>query len=288
MHPILNSLIYIILSCGLLWLAKVFFDKFCRYCLTEEIKKGNATAMIVFAGYMLGITLILIGAFVGPGAKLFRVDLIMYLIYALIGIGLMIFSGFIAKKVILHKFDNDAEIVRDRNIGTAAVHFGIYVASGLIIAACVTGETLQTYGKWYGIISTFVYYFMGMLFLFVFTKIYDKLTPYSVHDEIEKDNHAAGIALSGNIIAIGLILMKATIGDTSTWQQSLSLYFIDLAAILLLLPGVRFIVNKAIVRKVNLLKEIQNNNVAAGIIEFAAITCFALLIVFMADFTSIM
>ena len=200
---------------------------------------------------------------------------------------MMLFSGFVCEKAILHKFNNVDEIVRDRNLGTAAVHFGIYLASGLIISACVTGETLVVHGKMYGIVSTVVYYILGMLFLVLFSKIYDKLTPYNLLKEIEEDNVAVGLAFAGNIIAIGLILMRATIGDVGSWQHGLILYFVDLTAIILLLPSISFILDKMIVKAINIKQEIKMNNIAAGLGEAFVIVSFALIIFFMVDFVNI-
>lgn len=287
MNPILVSLIYIILSCSILIFAKWLYTKALKYSMYDEIKAGNVTAVIPYCGFLLGNVAILVGAYVGDSTMLLRYDLIYYLVYAILGILLMIFSGFVVEKTILHQFDNKDEIVRDRNIGTAAVYFGMYVASGLIISACVTGDTLATYGRWYGLISSIVYYVLGMLFLIVFAKIYDKLTPYSLLDEIEQDNVAVGVAFGGNIIAIGLILMRATIGDIGTWQHGLLLYFIDLTAILLLLPSVAFILDRLVVKSINIKKEIKNNNVACGLAEAFVIVGFAILIFYMVDLVSI-
>lgn len=287
MNPIIVSLIYIVLSCLVLVFAKWLYTKTLKYSMYDEVKNGNVTAIIPYCGFLLGNVAILIGAFVGDSAMLLRYDLIYYLVYAILGISLMLFSGFIVEKTILHKFNNVDEIVRDKNIGTAAVYFGMYLASGLIISACVTGDTLATHGRWYGLASSVIYYIMGMLFLILFAKLYDKLTPYSLLDEIERDNVAVGIAFGGNIIAIGLILMRATIGDIGTWQQGLILYFIDLTVIVLLLPSVAFLLDRMIVKSINLKKEIKNNNVAAGIAEAFAIISFAILIFFMVDLVSI-
>lgn len=287
MNPILVSLIYIILSCSILIFAKWLYTKALKYSMYDEIRGGNVTAVIPYCGFLLGNVAILVGAYVGDSTMLLRYDLIYYLVYAILGILLMIFSGFIVEKTILHQFDNKDEIVRDRNIGTAAVYFGMYVASGLIISACVTGDTLATYGRWYGLISSIVYYVLGMIFLIVFAKIYDKLTPYSLLDEIEQDNVAVGVAFGGNIIAIGLILMRATIGDIGTWQHGLLLYFIDLTAIILLLPSVAFILDRMVVKSINIKKEIKNNNVACGLAEAFVIVGFAILIFYMVDLVSI-
>lgn len=288
MNPIIVSLVYIILSCSVLVFAKWLYVKTLKYSMYEEIQAGNVTAVIPYCGFFLGNVAILVGAFLGDSPMLMRYELIYYLIYALLGVSLMLFSGFIVEKTILHKFNNVDEIVRDRNIGTAAVYFGMYVASGLIISACVTGETLATYGRWYGLASSVTYYILGMVFLILFSKLYDKLTPYSLLDEIEKDNAAVGIAFGGNIIAIGLILMRATIGDIGTWQHGLMLYFVDLTVIVLLLPSVAFILDRMIVKSIKLKKEIKNNNVAAGLAEAFVMIGFATLIFFMVDLVSIL
>lgn len=288
MNPIFTSLIYLIVSCSMLIFSKWLFMRFAKYNMYEEIKKGNVTGIIPYLGFLLGVCAIQIGAFVGPSNTLFRYEILSYTMYSLMGSFLMIFSGYVVEKAILHKFSNVDEIVRDRNIGTAAVHFGMYLASGLIISACVTGETIVAHGRCYGVISTLIYYVMGMIFLILFAKLYDMLTPYSLLGEIEADNVAVGVAFGGNLIAIGLILMRATIGDIGTWQQGLILYFIDLSAIILLLPSVRFLLDRLIVKEINITKEIKHNNVAAGLGEAVVLIAFALLIFFMVDFVNMM
>ena len=288
MNPIFTSLVYLIVSCSMLIFSKWLFMRFAKYNMYEEIKKGNVTGRIPYLGFLLGVCAIQIGAFVGPSNTLFRYEILSYIMYSLMGSFLMIFSGYVVEKAILHKFSNVDEIVRDRNIGTAAVHFGMYLASGLIISACVTGETIVAHGRCYGVISTLIYYVMGMIFLILFAKLYDMLTPYSLLGEIEADNVAVGVAFGGNLIAIGLILMRATIGDIGTWQQGLILYFIDLSAIILLLPSVRFLLDRLIVKEINITKEIKHNNVAAGLGEAVVLIAFALLIFFMVDFVNMM
>lgn len=288
MNPIFTSLVYLIVSCSMLIFSKWLFMRFAKYNMYKEIKKGNVTGIIPYLGFLLGVCAIQIGAFVGPSNTLFRYEILSYIMYSLMGSFLMIFSGYVVEKAILHKFSNVDEIVRDRNIGTAAVHFGMYLASGLIISACVTGETIVAHGRCYGVISTLIYYVMGMIFLILFAKLYDMLTPYSLLGEIEADNVAVGVAFGGNLIAIGLILMRATIGDIGTWQQGLILYFIDLSAIILLLPSVRFLLDRLIVKEINITKEIKHNNVAAGLGEAVVLIAFALLIFFMVDFVNMM
>ncbi len=277
-NPIVQSVIYLSISCIMLFLSKFMFDKFSIFQPEKEIKNCNYTAIIAFCGYIIGMAFILVGAFVGPSSKTFRLDLAMYVAYAIVGVILMTTSGFVTRKIMLNRFDNAKELLQDKNIGTAAVYFGFYVAHGLIIAACVNGEVG-------GILSSVFYYVLSVCFMFIFLRVYDLITPYSVHDELENDNYAVGIALAGNIIAIGIILMKATLGDVDGWKNSLITYFVDLSAILLMFPAVRYVLGNFIVKAIDINKELKNNNVAAGLIEFTCITCFALLVFFMVDFT---
>lgn len=285
---IILSLIYIVTSCLILIFSKWLYMKTLKYNMYNEIVNQNATAIIPFCGFLLGNIAILVGAFSGPDTNtVFYKDIVSYVGYAIIGIILMILSGKLVEKAILYKFNNEDEIVRDRNIGTAAVYFGIYLASGLIISACVMGDSLISQSKLYNLTSTLIYYVLGMIFLIIFSKIHDKLTPYSLLGEIENDNVAVGIAFAGNIIAIGIILMKASIGEMPTIQQGALSYFIDLSAIIFLLPCVRFLLDRIIVKQINITQEIKNNNIAAGLCEAIVIVSFAILIFNMVDFSSL-
>ncbi|MBQ4646640.1 MAG: DUF350 domain-containing protein [Candidatus Gastranaerophilales bacterium] len=288
MNNITISLIYLITSCLILIIGKWLYLKFLKYDMYKEIRSENPMGIIPYCGFLLGNCAILAGAFIGPDTqKAFWCEYGYYIFYAFLGIFLMLFSGFIVEKAILHKFNNVLEITRDRNLGTAAVYFGIYLACGLIISACVYGETLNPNGKLYELIATLSYYFLGMIFLIIFAKIHNKLTPYSLLKEIENDNASVGISLAGHIIAIGIILMKASIGDMGEIAQNIRTYAVDLCAILLLLPFVRIILDRIISKNINIAREIKNNNIAAGLGEAFVIVCFAILIFFMVDFTSI-
>ena len=173
-NPVVSSIIYLMISCIMLYLSKYMFDKFAIFKPEAQVKASNHTATLAFCGYMFGIVAILVGAFVGPTVKSFKADLVMYIAYALAGIVLMTLSGFITRKIMLNRFDNSKELLQDKNIGTAAVYFGFYVAHGLIIAACVNGEIG-------GILSSVFYYFLSVCFMFIFLRIYDFITPYSIH-----------------------------------------------------------------------------------------------------------
>lgn len=270
-YPAVQSLIFIISSCVILYAAKYTFNWFSLFSIDSQVRQNGYTPAIAFSGYFLGLIIVLTGAYLGPSLPSFLSDWLYFLSYALIGLVLMCVSGFLVDKVLLNQFECKQELLRDRNIGTAGVYFGAYVASGLIIAGSVNGE----YG---GIPLTLMYYALGMFFMYAFIKVYDYLVPYSLHKEIERDNYAVGIALGGNLIAIGILLMRATLYSSAEPYDCLFNYLSELLTVFLVLPFFRFVLGNWVVRNINFNKELQNNNVAAGLIEFISIIGFAVLI----------
>ena len=69
--------------------------------------------------------------------------------------------------------------------------------------------------------TSFAFLGLGMLMLILFTLFYEFTTSYSIHDEIERDNTAVGVALSANIIAIGIVAFKAVFGNFVGWTEGL-------------------------------------------------------------------
>ena len=63
------------------------------------------------------------------------------------------------------------------------------------------------------IIESIVFSIVGMIVLVVGYKIFDMVTPYHLNREIAEDNNAAaGIAVAGMLIALGLIVASAISG----------------------------------------------------------------------------
>lgn len=63
------------------------------------------------------------------------------------------------------------------------------------------------------IVESVVFSIVGMLVLVVGYKIFDLVTPYHLNHEIAKENNtAAGIAVAGMLIALGLIVASAVSG----------------------------------------------------------------------------
>ncbi len=245
------------------------------YNLDKELTERDNFAMALSTGgYFIGFTALFIGTISGPSSAV-HIDLLNVGAYALGGLLLLNLSRVINDKLVLRHFSTLKEIVEDKNPGTGVVQGAAYVATGLIMAGSLHG----TGGGPHTALAFFV---IGQLALILFAFVYDKLTPYSIHKEIEADNTAAGLGFAGGIIAIGIIMMEAVSGNFVGWQENLTPIVYNLGAILVLLVVVRLFFDKLVISKSNLNKEIvEDKNIGAGLLEMITSISLACVLVFL-------
>jgi uncharacterized membrane protein YjfL (UPF0719 family) len=263
------SAIYLVASFVLFWIGKLIYDVTTpSYQVKEElVEKDNTALAVALVGYYFALVLVIGGVMAGESKGL-EEDLLDIAIYGPLAILLLNVSRLINDRLVLRKFNVNEELIRDQNTGTGAVVFASYVATGLVINGAVSGVALlDTTGT---VISTIVFWALSQVALVAADMIYDAITPYDVHAEIEKDNVAAGIAFAGALIGIGNILRHAASGDLISWDLSLQEFGIELAAGLILLPILRFVTDKVLLPGRNLSDEIANQekpNTGAAFIE---------------------
>ncbi len=111
---------------------------------------------------------------------------------------------------------------------------------------------------------------LGQLALILTGLVYEWITPYSIHDEIEKDNVAVGVSFAGALLGMGNILRYAVSGDFYAWQDNL-LTFWSLAAVgLVALPIIRWATDKVLLPGTTITAELvehEQPNLGAAYIE---------------------
>jgi uncharacterized membrane protein YjfL (UPF0719 family) len=263
------SAIYLLASFLLFWIGKLVYDLTTpTYQVKEElVEKDNTALAVALVGYYFGLVLAIGGVMAGDSRGL-EEDLIDIAIYGPLTIILLNISRLINDRLVLRKFNVRDELIRDQNVGTGAVVFASYIATGLVINGAVSGVALlDTTGT---VISVVVFWALSQLGLVIADLIYGAITSYDVHEQIEKDNVAAGIAFGGVLIGIGNILRHAASGDLISWTLSLQEFGLELIAGLILLPIIRFLSDKVLLPGRSLTDEIVNQekpNVGAAFIE---------------------
>jgi uncharacterized membrane protein YjfL (UPF0719 family) len=271
---IVTGFIYLAVVLGLLVLGKWLFDMLHRrFSLrTELVEKDNLAVALAVSGYYLGVVIVLGGVVSGPASFSLLDDVIGLVIYGLLGIVLLNVSAWVNDTVVFSKFDNEKEIVEDRNAGMGAVEGGNYVAVGLITAGAMSGEG--------GLVPGLVYWLAGLVVLVVAGLLYDKVTSYDLHDQIEKDNVAVGVAFAGVLIGFGNIIRLAGEGDFVSWNESFTQFGYYTVVGLILLPLVRLFADKVLLPGASLSDELVQDrpNLGAGVLEAVSYLAASMLI----------
>ncbi len=274
LDQILSGLIYLLSLFVLLGFGKLLYDLLHpRFVLrTELFERDNVALAVTVAGYYLGLILALGGVLSGPSSGLW-VDLIDIGLYGLAAVLLLNLSAWMNDKIILSKFDNQKEIIDDRNAGTGAIEAGNHIANGLIISGALSGQG--------DLLTALVFWLLGQLALIVGSKIYTAMVAFDVHDEVEKDNVAVGVAFAGVLVGLGYIAGLATSGDFVSWAANLGEYGVYVGVGLLLLPVIRWTADRVLVPGVSLDDELvgqEHPNLGAGILEAFSYVAAAILI----------
>ena len=301
-----RGLVFVAEGLIVLFLAKFVRDAVTRnYRVDEEVTtKGNVAVALRLSGYLLAVILVFLGVLYQPlsgggwvsnaalseleaadgfgfnrelGEEVLRVFL-----YSLGGIVALNLVRVLFDRLILYKFQLEKEVVEDQNVGAGAAEFGMYVATGLLIAGAVAGGTGNPgyiLGEVEAALVALAFFGMGLVLLVAFALAYEFTTPFNIHDEIESDNPAVGIALGGNLIAIGLVTLKAVFGDFAGWGESIAAFLTFGVLGFVLLYVMRVLIDKVLLPTVRVTQALSSGrNVGVAFIESAVVISSAMIL----------
>lgn len=278
LEVLLNAAAYIAVGFIIFLIGKFVYQLLNRsFSVKEElVEKDNLAFAFANVGYYIGLLIIIGGAIIGPSQGLAQ-DIIDIAIFGVLGIVLLNLSILFNDKVILRKFSIKKEIIEDRNVGTGIIEAAVAIASGLIIFGAITGEYIDpeteeavNVGLGFSILTAVVFWAVGQIAMFVISKVYQIITPYNVHEHIEKDNVAVGIGFAGVLIAVANLIRFGLEGNFEGWTETLGYAGFELLLGIILLPIMRLITDKILLPGQKLTDEIINQekpNIGASVIE---------------------
>ncbi len=257
-----RSAVYVLEAFVLMWIAKFAYTRiYRRVSLKDEIfGRSNSALAVSTAGYLLGIVIALGGVLTGPSAGL-QADLTSIALFGLQTVVMMLVASFICEKLLLHHFDNTKEIVEDQNLGTAFVEAGLHIANGLILLSIQQGAGAWQTGIAFWAIAQVVLLLAGLL--------YEWTTSHSIHDELERDNAAVGLAFGGVLVGMGNIVSISVGGDFTGWAESLKLFAADVLFGLVALYLIKKLTDLLLAPGVSLAGEqtAETPRIGAGLLE---------------------
>jgi uncharacterized membrane protein YjfL (UPF0719 family) len=293
-----KGLIYVAVGLAALLVAKVVQDLVTRYSINQQVTgENNAALGLSLAGYYLGVVLVFVGALYqpltvvrdddwAPTSATYWGEVLEVAIYALIGIAVLNAARIVVDRLVLHTFQTEKEIVEGRNTGTGAVEFGVYLATGLVIAGSIagTGSTEAAGAEVSALESalrSLVFLGLGMAVLILYSLFYQLTTSYDIHEEIEQGNTAVGVALAGNLIAVGVVTFKAVFGEFVGWAESLAGFLVFAVLGFVLLFVVRQIADIVLLPGAKLQQELSaDRNLGVAFIISAVVISSSLILYF--------
>jgi uncharacterized membrane protein YjfL (UPF0719 family) len=261
---ILATLVYLVVAFLLFYIGKRAYQLIHRKVDVqyELVENDNLAFAVAHTGYFIGLLAALGGALMGESHG-FLLDMLDMCIYGVLAIVLMNLSIIVNDKIVLRKFSVYKEILEDKNVGTGVVEGAMAVATGLVILGSISGE-----GG--GILTALAYWVIGQAILIITAFVYNWITPYDIHEHIEKDNVAVGIGFAGALIAVGNLVRFALMHDFEGWIITVETVAIDAGIGLVFLPIARWIADKILLPGQKLTDELINQehpNIGAGVIE---------------------
>jgi uncharacterized membrane protein YjfL (UPF0719 family) len=257
-----QAVIYLALSILLLAIGKIINDLISPYDLNEQLTSADNKAIaLAFAGYLISIIIIIHSVLSVGASKGLWADIIDTSVWSLIGIALLQVSRFVNNKWILHKFDVWKELLTDKNVGTGAIQCGAYIGSAFMIKAALYGDEQTTFLV--SLIAAVVYFIIGQIAFILLSILYQRVSSFDLHVEIENDNIAVGVGFGMTLIAAGILLSGYLMKYDSF--VGLALWFI-IGAFLLMVC--RTLIDKILLPKASLDAEISDDqNWGAALIE---------------------
>lgn len=207
MYYLLYALVYLVLATVMKYILNIRSSQY--YAADDLIADGNIAVGLRRSGAQLGLAIAMLGVMSGENNPDLMKDLIDTFTYGLVAVGFMVTSLFFTDKALLPKVNNTEELKRG-NVAIGMVEFGTLVMTGILAYASIKGDDG-------GILSSVVYFVAGQVTMVVLVLFYEKVLARKINPVacVLEGNLSAGVYLAGKIIAYGLILQSAIVGNNN-------------------------------------------------------------------------
>ncbi len=294
LNQFLSYVIFALIAFMYMTIAKLIRDKMTSFDDDIELEENSNFAVGTrLFGLFIGIAVAMAAALTGPSRDLLQ-DVITFLYDGALAVLYLLLAQAINDKLILSRFDNDKEVARG-NSAVALIEVGSYIATGFILNGALSGEGG---GFW----SVLVFALLGQVTFLLFYAVYNAVTKFDVNVELGRTfkafkvghnnkaeeytvygNTSAGLAVAGNMIALGIILRAAIAGPFNGWVKDITGFGISALFGIILLVIFRKLADRVMLPHTTLYTEVgRDQNFAAvfavqGVLIAVAIVVAALI-----------
>lgn len=272
-----QSGLFLVVCLGLFFIAKQIFRLFnLKVNINEELtKKDNLAFYIGYIGYYVAILMIIGGVMLSEGSGTFWEELAYTAAYGVAGMLVLNLASIVMDKVAHPKISLANEMIEKESVAAGILKGANYLITGIIIGGIMLTEVDKP-------LQAAAFLGIALLIASIGILYYNAITPFNVKDQIYKGNIAVACSTSGAQIAFAILIHSGFQIEHATWQESFMLIGIDVLGGFLILPLIRFVVDKLFLPGRKLTDELVNQdkpNLGAGLFEAFAYVGGAMLFV---------
>lgn len=277
---VLEVLIYVALVMVLFAVGKVAYGLVHKNInvADELVEKDNLSFSFAHVGYLSGLLVAIGGVVAGPSEGFIQ-DVIAMSAYGGLSIVLLLCGIILCDKVLFPRVNMYHEICNDRNEGAGIVEGAVALGSGILISGAVTGEAASLTS---GLVSVAGFWLLGMVVMVIATRGFNAMLPFDVSKQIDADNVAVGVSVSGVIVAVGIVVGTAISGTLTLSVDDFAVVAVEILLGLVLLVPIRWLADNILLPGQKLTDELVNQevpNIGAGVVEAFAYIGAALILI---------
>lgn len=146
----------------------------------------------------------------------------------------LLLSRPIVDRLVLWKANNLA-LLREGNLAVGFAEAGAYLGIGVMLGSSLVGSAAG--GLWLTIVSSFVFYCLGIAWQFAGFWVHEAITRYSMRERLIEGRASTGLETGGLLLAMSLAVSPAVAGDLDGWGLGVALFvLVAVCSFLLLYP----------------------------------------------------
>lgn len=252
-------------------IGRAVFGIICRwegYRLNEETVKRDNPALGIRYGLFLFAIILSFAGVVEPSKADLWLELGAIARYSLAVIIALVVSRYINDHLILYGFDNNREVIQNRNTAVATVEGATYLATAFVISGSITGLSDDVF-------LAVLWFLIGQGLLIILSLVYRRVIP-GIFEALAIRNQACAFSFSGLLVSSGMALGVAVSGQSHGWLNDASAVAAYLGGWLVFMVVAHVIADRIMLPAARLREEVmKEGNLVAGIIEgvvFVSIT----------------
>jgi uncharacterized membrane protein YjfL (UPF0719 family) len=267
-----EALLYVAVIVGLLWLGKQVYARTVGYDLMAAMAESdNKSATLAFCGFLFGLGLALSGALTAHGLPDLGRDLLDLFGFGLLAIALLHLGHWVTQHLAFPHLPLRQHVERG-NLAAGLTAAGGHVTTGLILRGALGLGGLSLPLR---IVETLVFFALGQLAFVLFARVHQRVLRYSLAQELERGNSAAGLSEALTYVGQGIMLSYAT---REAHSLPLFLVWFVLSSVLLVL--LRLFVDRLLLPGHSLDQEIsRDQNWGVALLEGAAAVVVSLILI---------